>query len=1082
MDDEIHLDIEKWQLKLDSQIKYVLSLEQNFTFILTQKSFYVHQANNDVLTQYKIPFSEEREELKESEEKEAKKDKKKDKDKVDNSRIWSDKSGNHVIFKLDNFIYYYNNSLPPNDKIKLLNLELNKNFLKPFSIAFNNNNKNLKYSDEIIFSDENSSIYTLTIKIEENGQIKENVNNVFSFITGNEENEFENNYFLIEKNDRIYDMKLFVYEEKVGTGRKAVINKSYFILAVSKSILFQFSGKNSIKEVFIKYKKETDILDKDELLKDCKIFPKSNIGLEKTRIQLFTLEAQKPHFYWNNECGFCQWPIGGSPLPFPQKEFTLYNYIKLKNDGIFEKSPCPLMCCQTSYCIYFLYKDCLAIFSTLTNKLIHTEFFKEEYLDIYYDKRMKKLILYSNSNIIKISIEHEQNNLWKNYIERGEYNLALQNYTLNDEKIKAKLHKLNGDLLFKRKYYDMAALEYGESDEDFEHICLKFLKLKDLNPLTTYLNYIKDYRLISNNNNNNNNKENMVNSNNNSDDFFIQKYLINTWLFELFLEAEDKKMKNKNYQPKDLKTITHDLKIVESEKYLDKLITFRLLQSYGRYKDYIDFAGNKNDIQTIIFDMVNHNRYKEAIETLIMYLSFDIDDKDYLPNLIKIFFTYINIFTKESPQEVIKIISKYYPLIEKPLDIIRIINNINIYDNDIYEENYDNILNLIKKLIDACQKSEKNYNESKKYNLSFRQNIYNLYILYLSLSNKKSLYNELLDFFKTLVNNSISKNLYYNLTLNNPIYFDFSFVQNILKKSRSALGLLYFLKQDYSRSVEMALSNDDKDTSIFIANSIVDPKKKKEVWLDIFNHYQEHNEIIEEILRESGGVLKILDILPYLMGNVHLKEIKNELKNCINTYESKLRKLRINIKDFGVSVDLLSQKVKKIPNKGQKSMKLKMEEINCAVCLKNLKELNFYLFPCKHAFDFDCLMNTLLYYDSKNIGDDFFKKKMIGIKQLINEIRQLNLRKKNIYEKKNSISQNQKKQNVVTEFFRSFTTGKNININNEDINFSINEENQLQDYEKVLDELLSQECPICGDEMILSTQIKFGEFFSGQRI
>ena len=45
-------------------------------------------------------------------------------------------------------------------------------------------------------------------------------------------------------------------------------------------------------------------------------------------------------------------------------------------------------------------------------------------------------------------------------------------------------------------------------------------------------------------------------------------------------------------------------------------------------------------------------------------------------------------------------------------------------------------------------------------------------------------------------------------------------------------------------------------------------------------------------------------------------------------------------------------------------------------------------------------MNTLLYFDTKNIGDEFYKRKLLGIKQLINEIRQLNLRKKNVFEKK----------------------------------------------------------------------------------
>ena len=174
--------------------------------------------------------------------------------------------------------------------------------------------------------------------------------------------------------------------------------------------------------------------------------------------------------------------------------------------------------------------------------------------------------------------------------------------------------------------------------------------------------------------------------------------------------------------------------------------------------------------------------------------------------------------------------------------------------------------------------------------------------------------------------------------------------------------------------------------------------------------------------------------------------------------------------NIGESAGILTQKAEKIENKGQNPLKIKFEEINCAICLKNLKEKNFYLFPCKHVFDFDCLINYLLYYDSKKIGDDIFKKKILGIKHLINDIRQLNLRKKSVYEKKNSI-QKQKKQNLVTGFLRSLTT-KN---NNNNFEFSINEENQLQDLERILDELLSQECPLCGNEIILSTQIKFGD-------
>lgn len=1076
MDSEDKLNIEKWTLKLDDKIKNMISLEKNFTFILTNKSFYIYEKTKDSLNQIGIPSS--------------------DKNintlgvKYDTSRIWCDKNGIHVIFKLDRIAYYYNNFLQDKKIIKELKLEYDNDYIEPFSFAFNNNNQNHKNTDEILFSDYNSCIYTLNIKVEDNGEIHEKINKVFDFRYINSElyinnqsedakekekeerlnDLLESNHFKIEKDDRIMDMKLFYHEEKIGTGKKAVINKSYFILAVSKRIIFQFTGINSLSEVFSKYKTENNEINDDELLKNCKIFPKINkINLEKTRIQTFTSKDRKPSFYWNNECGFCMWKLIGTPVPLPQKEFNLYNYVKLKNDGTYEKKPIPVMCCQTQYCIYFLYNDCLIIQSTLTNNIIHVENLKENYLDIYYNSEMDKLILYSNNDIIKISLDHEYNNLWKNYIERGEFDLALTTFSLEDENLRAKIFKLNGDLLFEKKDYDSSANYYALSDENFEHVCLKFMKLKNINPLINYLNFFNQYKL-SDDGKNKKNKEK----------YFIQKYLINTWLVELNLEKEDieeNKQKDKNENKKDLRSILFGNDAIESNKYIDKRIISNFLQYYGRYKDYTDFAGMKNDYQAIIFDLVNHSKYKEAISNLLVYISYSTDD-NYLKNLINIFMTYINIFIKESPKEVIELISKYYYLIENPLDIIKIINNINIYDNDIFEENFENILNLIKKLIDVSKKNNnKNVKDNNNivYDLGTKKGLYNLYILYLTLSIKEAHLNELLNYFKSLVNQCYKSNNYYINNNDDQILFDFTFAEKILI-SKSAIALLYCLKKEYNKSISISLDYEDKNTSIFIANSISDPKLKKEIWLQIFNHFKSSDiDIIEEILNKSGGVLKILDILPHLMGNVHLKDIKNDLISSVNSYESNLKKLKDKIKDYGKSVDLLSREINTISNNRQNSLRFKFEGIYCAICLKNLKELNFYLYPCRHAFDFDCLMNTLFYFDTKKIGDDYFMKKMLGIKQLINEIKELNLRKKNNLERRNTIAQNHKKQNVVTGFFKNLT----LRNNNYDILDSYKqeekEENQLLDLENALDKLLTQECPLCGNEMILSTQIKFGD-------
>ena len=42
MESELKLNTEKWDLKLDDEIKYITSIEKNFTYILTQKKLYIY--------------------------------------------------------------------------------------------------------------------------------------------------------------------------------------------------------------------------------------------------------------------------------------------------------------------------------------------------------------------------------------------------------------------------------------------------------------------------------------------------------------------------------------------------------------------------------------------------------------------------------------------------------------------------------------------------------------------------------------------------------------------------------------------------------------------------------------------------------------------------------------------------------------------------------------------------------------------------------------------------------------------------------------------------------------------------------
>ena len=1095
MDSEIKLNLEKWDLKLDGEIKYLISLESDYTYILTQRSFYIYDKPNNNLIKNQIPDDNNGNNSNLASVKN---------ETSTGNRIWPDKYGIHIIFKLDGICYYYNNILKENKKIKRLKLisEENKIYIEPFALSFNDINKNQKNSDEIIFTDKDSIIYTLNIKLDNKGEISEKINKIFDIksiryidLENSENNEedveeegknneldnyLEDNYFILENDDKIYDIKLFVKEEKT---KRFQTTRNYFILAVSKRIIFQFKGKNSINEIFSKNKKDNKFSIKN-LIINCKIFPKLyKIPLENPKLQLIKSKDKKIIFSWNSESGFTFWEMlidnnDGNILP--QKDFNLYKYIKIKQDGNLEKKPCPIACLSTSRNIYYLYNDCLMIMSTLTNNIIYTKYFEENrepYLDMFYNPDMKRIIIYSSYRIIKLSLEHEYNNLWEDYIQKGEYDLALQFYPKEDEIFKAKLRKLKANYLFNKKDYESAGFDFALSDENFEHVCMKFFKLNEVNNLINYLDLVNKLRLAKIEEN----KKSLTNEN----IFLIQKYLINTWLLELILEKIDKnknmnndnnKTKNMKIQNENIKEIINRSGYIDSKNYLDKLIIFYALRNYGKHEDFEVFAGLKNDYKAIIFELVNHYKYKDAIDNLINYMSYD-NDEIFLKKLIKIFFIYSNIFVKESPQQVMEILDEYYYLIENPKDIIKILINLDdIYDNKMDEETFEKVLNFIKKFLFFPKKSKKN----KEYQLNLddatKQNFYNLYILYISKSYKIEHINEFNDYLKSLITNRNKLSSRYLLNVDNyKVFFEFSFAENLFKKNKSSLALLYCLKKQYNKSISYAVKCSDKNIPIFIANSISDLKKKKEIWLSIFK-YSKANQIklVEEILQKSNGVLTITDILPYLMGNVQLKEILTNLNKYIDDYEFKLRKLKININDFAKSEEIVSKKINRITNYAQKNLRVKFEEIFCCMCLKNLNENNFFLFPCRHDFDFDCIINLLLYYDSKNIGDEVFKNRIKSIKSIINTLQKAKQFKDKInpLNKKNSLNDENRIRNSNTfkGFFKNFTLKnnfKNINLDNEDelINSSINE----------LEELLNEECPLCGNEAILDVQTKFGE-------
>ena len=815
-------NIQEIKYTFEGKILYMTSSENNNMFILTDYgNFYVIEKGIEkYIKKYKISSV-------------SSTNKKYRKYRTENghSQIWCDKLGNHVIFKYKDNLYYYNPNLPK-EKIQELNIYNNNYYILPYAIGFNNDFYDQKDTGDILFSDFNSDIYQLRIQVNEKNKIRVIFFRIFSFKPEfqiinkedfeeddeNDEEDFSDLIiFKLEENEVILDMKIIfsfentdIYDTNLNNERKNIL-----IIAITKNKLFQFYGKDSYEKVFQNYG-----IENSEILKAYKLFhSKKSYNLNKSRIQLFnqylpfynfdTFKKPQLLFSCMYQCGYCIGTFKDSLNPIPTKDFIIYDYPKLKN-----KNTLPLVVAQSIIHIFYLYDDFLIIKNKLTNRIANTIFLKEKILDIYYNIVMNEIILYSENNIYKISLDLENRYLWEYYIENGNYKFALQTLTKEDKYMKPILHKLYANLLFEQKKYLDAAEHYAFSDEKFEHVCLKFLSLNNIESLLKYLSLVYYYK----NKKNRKNKKKIESQNikvNNNEDNFIEKYLINTWIFELLI------IKKEEYKNDDMVPFIRDYtrNTIHGKDYIDKNILYFVFSCHSKYEELIEYAKINQDYEIVIFTLINRGNAGEALEYIKILFYFGIDN---IINIMKkMFYKYGNLFMKINPKESINILDNYFKMYENPIEIIRILLSFNFKKNASEDETLRTIINYIKHLL------INNYgtNESKI------KTLYHLLILFLSLyliNNKKNI-NELINYLNILINQ------------NHKNYFDFNFTKIIFKNRPSIISMIYYVFCDYNKFVRLSLDNNFNDNLKIIFNNIKNNIIKSEILHNIIKYKKEKN-------------------------------------------------------------------------------------------------------------------------------------------------------------------------------------------------------------------------------------------------
>ena len=473
-------------LSISTSKKYIYILKENSELILFES-----KTLRPIMKSHKIPPPQNNSKFKEN-----------------LTKIWSDREGNHNIIRHNGSIFYFNSNFGSVKELKnFRNFEIS-------ALALDDRNTDELNTQNFLAVDYVNKIYECKITVEKKEKDDINVKDTIEKLTifnftdwefeDDEDRSPNNPYYTFNVKDRIYDLKFFRATKcDIGPNENAC-----YIMAVSKSRFYQFTGPglNSFKQIFGRYDLNPFLFNDSS-----KIFPtiarnknnKTNLNILYKFDQRITGDKTSSkcevlhQFGWRTDTGYCfgQFSYDNnlkSPgLPYEQKTFTVMPFSKITRQGDKKDGLEPIDIMHTNNHIFLLYEDCLTVISKLTSYIIHTQYFNTEiqYKQIIYHEFAEEngiILLTSSNGLFQISLEDENKDIWKDYLEVGDYKKA-QLFCPSD-RMRRRIYRIEAEYeLDELKNGFNSASRFANSDEKFENICLKYLMLNDILSLKIYL-------------------------------------------------------------------------------------------------------------------------------------------------------------------------------------------------------------------------------------------------------------------------------------------------------------------------------------------------------------------------------------------------------------------------------------------------------------------------------------------------------------------------------------------------------------------------------------------------------------------
>lgn len=697
----------------------------------------------------------------------------------------------------------------------------------------------------------------------------------------------------------------------------------YYVMAVTPTRLYSFTGIGTLESIFASY------IDRNVH------FMELPGEIPNSELHFFIKQRRAIHFAWLSGAGIYHGGLNfGSQHSSPNgdqnfvENKALLDYSKLGEGAEAVK---PNSMAVSDFHFLLLIGNKVKVVNRISEQIVEELYFDQVpdavskgILGLCSDASAGLFYAYDQNSIFQVSVNDEGRDMWKVYLDLKEYAAALAN--CRDALQRDQVYLVQAEAAFSAKDFMRAASFYAKINYvlSFEEISLKLISIGEQDALRTFLLRKLDSL---------------------TKDDKCQIMMISTWATELYLDKinrlilDDESVTENGSS--EYQSIIKEFRafLSDSKDVLDEATTMKLLESYGRVDELVFFANLKEQYEIVVHHYIQQGEAKKALQVLQKpKVPIDLKYK-FAPDLIML--------------DAYETVESW--MVTKNLDPRKLIPAMMRYSSEPHAKNETH---EVIKYLEYCIHDLQNKDPG-------------VHNLLLSLYAKQEDESALLRFLQFKFGKG---------QLSGPEFFyDPKYALHICleQKRMRACVHIYSMMSMHEEAVSLALKV-DPELAMAEADKVEDDEDlRKKLWLMIAKHVirQEKGTKRENIrkaiafLKETDGLLKIEDILPFFPDFALIDDFKEAICSSLEDYNDQIEKLKQEMNDATHSADNIRNDISAL---AQRYTVIDLDE-ECGVCRRKILSAGqdyqmsrsytsvgsmapFYVFPCGHAFHSQCLI------------------------------------------------------------------------------------------------------------------------------